>query len=102
MTRTNRVNMSIPEPSQISDDPASTAPPEVLRPAALSAVIMPNAIGFDWPERPTGQSLVDLLQAEGKQLSPTILLNALGRLLPALEEWHVQGAAVLAPWSLRL
>ncbi|MEU4426452.1 hypothetical protein AB0F81_38000 [Actinoplanes sp. NPDC024001] len=94
--------MSIPQPSQISDDPANTGPPEVLRPAALSAVIMPKAIGFDWPERPTGASLVELLQNEGNQRSPTILLNALSRLLPALEEWHVQGAAVLAPWSLRL
>jgi serine/threonine protein phosphatase PrpC len=94
--------MGVPQPQQAVDDLATTGPPDVLRPAAAPAVIMPKAIGFDWPERPTGESLVELLQDEQVQLSPVPLLDALARLLPAVEQWHVQGAAVLAPWSLRL
>lgn len=94
--------MGVPQPQPALGNLATTAPPGVLRPAAPPAVIMPKAIGFDWPERPTGESLVELLQDDQAQLSPTPLLNALARLLPAVEEWHLQGAAVLAPWSLRL
>jgi serine/threonine protein phosphatase PrpC len=94
--------MGISQPPSALDDSATTAPPEVLRPTAPSTVIMPKSISFDWPEEPTGESLVELLQDGQTQLPPGTLLDALPRLLPAWEEWHVQGAAVLAPWSLRL
>lgn len=90
------------QPRQARDGLATTAPPGVLRPTAPPTVIMPKAIGFDWPERPKGESLVELLQDDQVELSPIPLLDALARLLPAVDEWHLQGAAVLAPWSLRL
>jgi serine/threonine protein phosphatase PrpC len=93
----------------MSSGPASdavfmtTAPPDVVRPATSSIVVMPTAINMNWPEQPAGESLVELLlQQPDTQPGAGPLWTALPDLLPALADWHRQGAAVLAPWSLRI